>query len=277
LRRNFILRIGVFDSGVGGLTVLSALQAAMPNHSFLYLGDTARVPYGTRSPDTVIRYATAVAEALIERGAQVLVIACNTATTYALEHLREICDPLNIPVFGVIEPGVQAAINHHTVGAIAILGTIGTVNGGVYQRSIAAKCPDTAILAIPCPLFVPLAEEGITEGEIARLVAERYLAPIDDTVRTVILGCTHYPLLRETIAAVLPSVTLIDSAQATAQVVSQALLSSPTETDPSTQFFVTDEPSTFQTIGARFLGKAPKNTTWIDLNTLPKPTSGTPQ
>ena len=268
------MRIGVFDSGVGGLTVLSALQAAMPNHSFLYLGDTARVPYGTRSPDTVVRYATAVAQALIERGAQVLVIACNTATTYALDHLREICEPLNIPVFGVIEPGVQAAIDHHTVGDIAVLGTVGTVNGGAYQRSIASKCPDINILAVPCPLFVPLAEEGITDGEIAKLVAERYLAPLGSSVRTVILGCTHYPLLRDTIAQVLPAVTLIDSAQATAQVVSEALRGSAVEDGPTTQFFVTDEPSGFQAVGARFLGTAPKNTTWIDLNAHPTATKG---
>lgn len=265
------MRIGVFDSGVGGLTVLAALQRSMPQHSFLYLGDTARVPYGTRSAETVTRYALTVAQCLIERGAQALIVACNTATTYALPQLIDVCAPLNIPVFGVIKPGVADALSQHKSGTIAVLGTTGTINGGAYERALKALSPTTTIVSVACPLFVPLAEEGITNDPITQLVAQRYLLPIKDQVTTVILGCTHYPLLHCAISQVLPNAILIDSAQATARVVSRSLANADPEPSPSTQFFVTDDPSKFRTVGAHFLGTEPLHTQWIDLRLLTPP------
>lgn len=258
------MRIGVFDSGIGGLTVLSALADRLPEHDLLYLGDTARVPYGTRSPRTVVRYARRVASYLVDQGVEALVIACNTATAHALPDLREAADTLGMPVFGVIEPGVSAALAAHRQGAIVVLGTEGTVRGGAYQRALAAAEPALAIEAVACPLFVPLAEEGWTTGDVPRLVAERYLGHLRGRVDTAILGCTHYPLLTDVIAEVLPGVTLVDSAQATATAV-RAALGPPTPGQGHRRFLVTDHVDRFQDVGARFLKARPEPVDWVDL------------
>lgn len=261
--------IGVFDSGIGGLTVLAELARLLPEHDLVYLGDTARVPYGTRSPQTVIRYSLRVASYLAEHGIGALVVACNTATTHALPTLEAACAPLDIPVFGVVQPGVQAALAAHHHGAIAVLGTEGTVRGGAYQRALAALAPEVPVEAVPCPLFVPLAEEGWLHGQVPRLVAEQYVGSLRGRVDTVILGCTHYPLLKPVLHEVLPDAVLVDSAAATAITVRDAL--GPRGAGTGTlRFLVTDHVERFHRVGQRFLGRDPGPVEWVDVG----PTTG---
>ncbi|MFN0061959.1 MAG: glutamate racemase [Myxococcaceae bacterium] len=267
--------LGVFDSGVGGLTVLKALRQRLVGEHILYLGDTARVPYGTKSAEVVCRYALKNAEFLMQRGIRLLVVACNTASAVALPALRA---ALPIPVVGVIEPGARAAAAR-TRGNLGVLGTAGTIRSGAYQRALAALVPDARVVTQACPLFVPLAEEGWTQGEVPRLVAERYLQPlVQARVDTVVLGCTHYPLLGEVIAQALGAdVELVDSAEATADVV-EALVRpgrTPGASDTGgsggsgglgeTEFFVTDVPEQFRDVGARFLGVPIAHAELVDL------------
>src|SRR5580700_6246078 len=217
--------IGIFDSGMGGLTVMRALRARLPNEDFVYLGDTARLPYGTKSGDTVTRYAVQAARALIARDIKMLVVACNTASSVALPTLEVGFEPL--PVVGVIKPGAEAAVAAAPDGPIAVIATEGTVKGGAYVRAIQALAPRMPVVQQAAPLFVPLAEEGLVKGEIARLAAERYIKPLMATVprpRAIVLGCTHFPALKEIIAAVAgPDVVLVDSAETTAKAVARIL------------------------------------------------------
>ncbi len=209
--------LGVFDSGVGGLTVLNALVRALPGESFVYLGDTARVPYGSKPIDMVRAFAREISEALLERGVKGIVIACNTASAASLP---ELADALSVPVWGVIEPGVEAALAAGG-GTIGVLGTRNTILARVYQDRLEARGAVTWARA--CPLFVPIVEEGISDSAIAHLVAEHYLAD-RPALDTVILGCTHYPALAGTLADVLgPEVRLVDSAESTARVVARDL------------------------------------------------------
>ena len=259
--------IGVFDSGVGGLTVLSALRQRLPSEDLVYLGDTARVPYGTRSPETVINYSQRVASRLVREDIKALVIACNTATAHALEALQEAGARIGLPVIGVIEPGVQAALAASRGGTVAVLGTEGTIRAGRYQQAL--ERAGTASIGQACSLLVPLAEEGWTTGQVAEAVAQRYLAPLQGQVDTAILGCTHFPLLREVIQAALPGVVLVDSAETTAEAVAgilakQGLLQAPRAPAP-TRFLVTDNLERFVTVGHRFLGHAPDPVTLVDL------------
>lgn len=214
--------IGVFDSGVGGLTVLAELMALLPQESFVYLGDTARLPYGTKSPATVARYALSASRFLLERGIKLLVVACNTASAAALPALRA---ALPLPVVGVVEPAAREAAQRarHRVG---ILGTESTVASGAYQQALAALRPQLSVHAVACPLFVPLAEEGWFDHPVSRQVAEIYLQPLREAgVDTVVLGCTHYPLLARPIAGALgPEVQLVDCGRAVAQEVAALLL-----------------------------------------------------
>ena len=266
------LPIGVFDSGVGGLTVLDALRRRLPGEDLLYLGDTARVPYGTRAPETVVRYAHRVAGHLVRRGVKALVIACNTATTWALSELERAAAPLHLPVIGVIAPGVEAALRQTRTGHVAVIGTEGTVRGGAYARHLVAARAGVQVRSLACPLFVSLAEEGWTEGEIARLTAERYLAPLRvgaHTPDTLILGCTHYPLLRGVISQALPGVQLIDSASAAAAATAARLgaegLLRPRGAGGADHFLVTDHVDRFRRVGARFLQAAPDPVELVDL------------
>src|SRR5690349_16702749 len=214
--------IGVFDSGVGGLTVLRALLAALPREDFLYLGDTARLPYGTKSPQTVARYSVRAAEALVDRGIKALVVACNTASASALPALRERFPEL--PVIGVIEPGAQAACDSSVSGRIAVLATEGTVKGGAYLDAILALRPDAHVTQVAAQIFVALAEEGWSEGAAVEAVTERYLAHLDARIDTVVLGCTHFPLLAGAIAAqVGPTRRVVDSAASAARAAAAVL------------------------------------------------------
>jgi glutamate racemase len=261
------LRIGIFDSGIGGLTVFHAIRRAMPSHDLLYLGDTARIPYGTRSPLTVQRYSFRVASWLYDQGVDALVIACNTATTHALDGLAAAGERVGLPVFGVIEPGVEAALAASRGGGIGVIGTPGTITGAAYQNALRRRRPDLPVYGVACPLFVSLVEEGWLRGEVPRLVAETYLGHLRGKIETLILGCTHYPLLREVIGEVLPGVSLVDSAESTAHALGDRFPAAPTPMGQrgTTRFAVTDNVERFQQVGALFLGEVPSPVSWVDL------------
>jgi len=247
--------IGIFDSGVGGLTVFKEIAHLLPGENLIYLGDTARVPYGTKSVTTVRRYALEAAEFLVDQGVKLLVVACNTASAVALPALRE---RFQLPVIGVIEPGARRAAESQN-RRIGVIGTAGTINSDRYPEAIHALLPDAQTTSVACPLFVPLAEEGWAEHEIARLTAVEYLQPLlAAKIDTLVLGCTHYPLLRNTLQKVLGTgVIMVDSAEETAKSVQQLFrqqgLANP-EHGGRRDFFVTDVPTRFEHVGQAFLG-----------------------
>jgi glutamate racemase len=267
--------IGVFDSGVGGLTVFRALRHALPGEGLLYLGDTARVPYGTKSAESVTRYAHRAASFLVERGIKLLVVACNTASAIAIDSLRAAFAPL--PVVGVIDPGAEAGARASRRGRIAVIATEATVRSGVYQRAILAARPGAQVTAAPCSLFVALAEEGWTDGPVVRAVAEHYLRPVFtgtgvDAPDTLVLGCTHFPVLIAAIRSALdPSVAVVDSALTTATHVAGLLaarsLASPAPHAAPTHFMATDGVERFGAVGRVFLGEAiaPEAVELVDL------------
>ncbi len=273
------LPIGVFDSGVGGLTVLRALRQHLPAESFLYLGDTARLPYGTKSPQSVMRYALQCTRQLVERGVKMLVVACNTASAVALDALAQAWP--EVPVVGVVRPGARAGCAATRSGRIAVIATEGTVRGGAYQRAIQELCPEAHIVAKACPLFVALAEEGWTSGPVAEAVAREYLEPLfcvpggpgaAQAPDTLVLGCTHFPLLAGTVARVVgPDVAVIDSAQTAAAEVADLLartgLAAPKGSPAPTRFLATDDPGRFARVGGLFLGRtlAPDDVAVVDL------------
>lgn len=260
--------IGIFDSGVGGLTVFRRIAERLPEESILYLGDTARVPYGTKSRDTVIRYARGCAGVLMQRGVKLLVIACNTASAFALDALRA---ELEIPVIGVVEPGARAAVRKSRNACIGVIGTAGTVASGAYADVILALNPEARVYSKPCPLFVPLAEEGWTDGEVPRAIARVYLEElVDKGIDTLVLGCTHYPLLADTVAATLGgSAVLVDSAEETAVAVEETLramqLMCTEPAEPRYRFMVTDAPDGIARVGRRFLGWDLGEVEWVDV------------
>lgn len=267
--------IGVFDSGIGGLTVLKAIHDCLPDESTLYLGDTARVPYGTRSPETVERYAVQLAALLLEQGVKALVVACNTATTHALPALQRLAEPLGVPVVGVVDPGVGVALQTSRTGRLAVLATEGTVRGEAYPRAVAARSSRASVAQVACPLFVALAEVGWTDDEVAHAVARRYLAPLADSgADTLILGCTHFPLLRGVIAAALPDIALVDASHATATALAGLLdstgLRRKDAAPPQRRYLVTDNLERFTTVGARFLGAPPTPAEVVDLGPGPQ-------
>lgn len=248
--------IGVFDSGLGGLTVAHAIMRQLPAESLIYFGDTARVPYGPKSPDTVRRYSHEIAAYLLEQGVKAIVVACNTATAHALPMLQE---ELDVPVIGVVEPGARAAVRASSTRRIGVIATNGTIKSGAYVRAIHAASPGADVLALACPLFVPLVEEGWTEHEATRAIAREYLEPFrDHGVDTLVLGCTHYPLLKPMIADIMgPNVRLIDSAEETAAD-AQRLLAEHALAAPNGaaryRFVASDDREQFLALGQRFLG-----------------------
>ena len=254
--------VGVFDSGIGGLTVARELMRQLPHESILYVGDTARVPYGPKSPDTVLRYSREIAGYLLEQGVKLVVIACNTATAHALPALTV---ELPVPVVGVVTPGARAAVDAHPDAAprprrVGVIGTVGTVRSGAYERAIHALAPDAEVVARACPLFVPFVEEGWLDHPATRLVAHEYLDPVRrEGIDTLVLGCTHYPLLKPLVAAVVgPDVRLIDSAQETAAETGRVLASAGLRAPPGAvvrhRFVVTDAAEHFSRTAAHFLG-----------------------
>ena len=253
--------IGVFDSGVGGLTVLKALEAALPDESFVYLGDTARVPYGPKSPETVMRYGAEAARFLRKQDVKAIVVACNTVSSVAIQAVAE---EARVPVNGVILPGAGRAVEATRSGRIGVIGTRATVESEAYPRAILSLDAKAEVFSRACPLFVPLAEEGWTDDTITESVARRYLAPLQDAgVDTLVLGCTHYPLLAAVLGRVMgDGVRLVDSAGAVAAevrgwITSDAKLVSPARSDAKpSRFYVTDAPAPFLAVAERFLGRA---------------------
>lgn len=252
--------IGVFDSGLGGLTVARAIADALPRENLVYLGDTARVPYGTRSAHTVIRYARSCAAKLVERRAKLLVVACNTVSAVALDMLRV---ELDIPVLGVIGPGARAGVAASGTASLGVIATAGTVASGAYVRAVAAENSRVEVVAQAAPLLVPLVEEGWTEGEVPRLAVRRYLASmVEARIAALVLGCTHYPLLADVISRELEAlagrpIPVVDSARATADELAAILearsMGAP-ERSGELSLMVTDLPELFADSASRFLG-----------------------
>jgi glutamate racemase len=276
LRTRSNLPIGVFDSGVGGLTVLRALRARLPAERFIYLGDTARLPYGTKSPYSIERYSLQAAGALDSCGIKCLVVACNTASAVALGALKERF--ASMPVMGVVQPGAKAGCESSMSGSIAVIATDSTVRGGAYQRAIAAVRPAARVYACACPLFVALAEEGWTEGPIVEAIARRYLEPLFATDEprpdTLVLGCTHFPVLAGALRVVVgPTIRIVDSAQTTAielerQLRAAQLLRVGSTGTSTVRFLATDGADRFARVGSLFLGEPidPAAIEIVDLN-----------
>ncbi len=255
------LPIGVFDSGVGGLTVLKAIREALPYEDLVYLGDTARLPYGTKSPASISRYACQATRRLQEQGIKLLVVACNTASAVALDALREQMSPL--PVIGVVDPGATAAVNAVAGGTHLVLATEATVRLAAYTRAITARDRDAQVNELACEMLVALAEEGWTDGDIATAIVRRYLDQLDgdrSAADCVILGCTHFPLLRSAIAAALePGTTIVDSASTTANAAAGMLaelgIANEQQTAGRLRLLATDGATRFARVGGRFLGE----------------------
>jgi glutamate racemase len=264
--------LGVFDSGLGGLTVVRALREALPRERIVYLGDTARVPYGTKGPATVVKYALACSRHLVSRGVKTLVIACNTVSAVAPDRLRV---ELDVPVLGVVEPGARAAVAATKTGRIGVLATTATIDSGAYPRAVSQLSTRAEVVGQPAPLLVPLAEEGWVEGDVPRLAVRRYVEPLARAgVDVVVLGCTHYPLLRPTIErevrSALGDAAVVDSARATADEVRDFLrargLVRPESAPPApVQLLVTDVPRAFRDVAARFLGEPVEDVELVDL------------
>ncbi len=248
--------IGIFDSGIGGLTVFKEVSRILPLEDIVYLGDTARVPYGIRSAETVARYSFECADFLMNERIKVLVVACNTVSAISLPEIRE---RVSIPVIGVIEPGAKAAKDTTRNKRVGVIGTEATIRSSAYSKAIRALDREIEVFGLACPLFVPLVEEGWTEGEIARLVAGKYLSPLKVSgIDTIVLGCTHYPLLKKVIRDVMDGVSIIDSAVETGKALQAVLGEGPLlkTTGPGIhRFFVTDSTAKFVSVGERFLGR----------------------
>ncbi|MDR1857197.1 MAG: glutamate racemase [Desulfovibrio sp.] len=269
------LPIALFDSGMGGLTVLKAINTILPGEDLLYLGDTARLPYGTKGRDTIIRYTIKAAQALVQQGVKMLVVACNTATAAALPTLRKELKPL--PVVGVVEPGAHAAALASRNGKIVVVATEATIKREAYQRAILGIRPNADVIGRACTLFVSLAEEGWMDGPLVEGIARRYIGDVfgdgrPDAPDTLLLGCTHFPPLRPALENVVgDGVAIVDSAATTAEWVRSELarrnLARPRTSGGRCRFLTTDNPARFARIGQQFLGRAlhPRSVTLIDL------------
>jgi len=265
---NTELPIGIFDSGIGGLTVARQIRRVLPHEDIIYLGDTARVPYGTKSPSTVVRFACEDTNFLLQQNVKAVVVACNTCSAWAMPMLQKKFD---VPVFGVILPGVRAALEKTRTQRIGIIGTSATIRSKAYSNGILARCDTAQVFARACPLLVPLVEEGWTNHRLARSILREYLAPLlRHRIDTLILGCTHYPLLKTSLRSVTgKNISLVDSAESCARYVRERLehlrLLSSRRQAGSIQPFVTDEPDRFAELAERFLG-VPTEPAWkVDL------------
>ena len=260
--------IGVFDSGLGGLTVVKALRNVLPNESIVYFGDTARVPYGNKSPELIKEYSLQITNFLLEHDTKIIVVACNTATALALKTLQ---GKLDIPIIGVVKPGVESAIKLTQNNRIGVIGTISTIKSDVYTAELKMNNPSINVTSSPCPLFVPLAEEGWLNEPATKLIAEKYLEPIITAgIDTLILGCTHYPLLTEVIQEVVSfKIKLVDSAKAiataTANLLAENKLLNSQKKKGVLKLFVSDLPVRFETVASRFLGEKISNVEKIQL------------
>ncbi|NLN41067.1 MAG: glutamate racemase [Clostridiales bacterium] len=260
--------IGVFDSGLGGLTVVKELMKRLPGENIVYFGDTARVPYGTRSNETVIRYSKQCIRFLLSQGVKMVVIACNTASSISLDIVNKIFD---VPILGVIEPGARAAAQVTKNKRVGIIGTQATIRSKAYEKALTHQDPEISIFSTPCSLFVPIVEEGWSHTKIALLTAEKYLGSMKDKdIDTLLLGCTHFPLLQDIIGEVMGShVTLVNPAEGTALEVEKILRSknilNQDQKEGTYNFFVSDLGEKFEDIGGRFLGREIKCIQKIDI------------
>jgi glutamate racemase len=262
--------IGVFDSGLGGLTAVREVFRLLPNESVIYFGDTARLPYGSKSRDTVTRFSVEIASFLVRQNIKCLLVACNTASSYALETLSQ---RLSIPVVGVIEPAAQAAVRHSPHARIGVVGTLGTIGSGAYERALGRLAPGVAVIGRACPLFVPLIEEGWIDHPVTRAVAEEYLVELRaGALESLILGCTHYPMIATLIAELMgPAVVLIDSGAEAARATG-ILLGERGQLAagvPAHRFYVSDEPRNFRRIAQAFLGRELPPTSVVDQTDQP--------
>jgi len=250
--------IGVFDSGIGGLTVVRALLELLPHENIVYFGDTARVPYGPKSPQVVREYTQDDVDFLLSKNVKMIVVACNTVSAVALDVVQK---RAHLPVCGVIVPGAHDAVRRSVTHRIGVIGTVGTIASNAYSHAIVQEYPKALVYSAACPLFVPLVEEGWTEHKVAEMIALEYLFPLmTKKIDTLVLGCTHYPLLKPIIKKVTKgTVQLIDSGEATAAVVKEMLiaqgLANTSTENPNVQFFVSDAPDKFTHIGEKFLGR----------------------
>ncbi|HPF08842.1 MAG: glutamate racemase [Candidatus Cloacimonetes bacterium] len=248
--------IGIFDSGVGGLTVYKAIRASFPEEDLIYFGDTARVPYGPKSPNTIVEYSVQNARFLIQQGIKTLIVACNTSSAVALDALHELT---SIPIIGVIAPGAEVAVRTSHNGRIGVIGTEGTIRSEAYSKAIKALRPEAEVFSFACPLFVPIVEEGWQDHPIAFEVARQYLQElIDLEIDTIVLGCTHYPLLSHIIAKVLgPGISLVDSAEAITQYLGMLIPAEHDGIQGKDSFFVSDNEQKFATLASRILSSNP--------------------
>lgn len=245
--------IGIFDSGVGGLTVMREIVDRLPSENVIYFGDTARVPYGEKSPETIIKYSIENTIFLLEQNIKVLVVACNTASAYAIDKLKQL---FNIPILGVIEPGALKAVSMTKNQRIAVLGTKGTIKSNVYETEIKKHLKNAFVLSISCPLLVPLVEENLGHHLITKMILKEYLAPIkEQNIDTVLLGCTHYPLLKELIQEELgDKIAIVDSASICAETLAEILKSHDLESNHKEsicRYFVSDDPEKFKMLGSK--------------------------
>ncbi len=260
--------IGVFDSGIGGLTVVKEVMRILPNEDIYYFGDTARVPYGNKSPETVTKFSFQNTRFLISKDVKAIVIACNTASAFSIDSVRS---NFSIPVIGVIEPGAYAAARETKSGKIGIIGTEGTIASRAYEKAIKKILPNAEIFGYPCPLFVPLVEEGWAGSKVSYLVAEEYLAPLKKAgVDTLVMGCTHYPLLKKVVRDVMgPDVSLINPAEETAIDLMQALdqhnLQNELRSRSQYRYYVSDNADKFSKVGGNFLNRSVFNIDKIDI------------
>ncbi len=265
--------IGVFDSGIGGLTVVKQLDQFLPNENLIYFGDTARVPYGNKSNETVIEYSKQDAKFLVNKNVKMIIVACNTASSVALSALSNAFD---IPIVGMIEPGAKYAIENTKNGKIGVIGTYATINNKAYSNQLLKLDNKLEVVEKACPLFVPLAEEGMIDHPATKLIAEEYLLELkNNEIDTLILGCTHYPILSKIIQEVMgDEVTLIDSGTAASTVVENYLLGRGLRNEShqigKREFYVSDLPTKFKTIADTFLGRHVEHLTKVDLEELIK-------
>ncbi|NOZ12794.1 MAG: glutamate racemase [Acidobacteria bacterium] len=271
-KKQLVKRIGIFDSGAGGLTVLKELKASISGVKYYYLGDTARLPYGTKSSETIIRYTKQNAAFLIGKKIDVLIVACNTASAYAIPELRKFA--ADIPVTGVIHPGAKRAAKMTENGKIGIIGTRATISSGKYQKELKELDPDFRVFTNPAPLLVPLVEEGMVTGEVTEKLISMYLEPLlRKRIDTLILGCTHYPLLKQTIHEMYPGIMLVDSAEPIRDIL-LAGYEFPSG-NGKTEIYVTDYPEGFGLLSHRFLEGNFDKIEHIDLQKLWKASNGT--
>ncbi len=263
--------IGVFDSGIGGLTAVRELFRELPGESVLYFGDTARLPYGAKSRETVTRFSVEIATFLVRQNVKCLLVACNTASSFALDALRR---RFEVPVVGVIEPAAKAAVSASPAGRIGVIGTLGTIGSRSYATAIERIAPTASVSARACPLFVPLVEEGWIEHPVTRAVAEEYLREMRESrPESLILGCTHYPLLASMLSGVMgPGVRLVDSGAEAARATAELLRERgqlAAHADPEHRFYLSDEPRSFTKVARAFLGRELPPTAVVDQTDLP--------